>query len=92
MRVDRYLPACFSGYPEEHAEFNSLDELLAIKWIVSFKEQNEFFQYSISREQWLMAEFKEGREWWVIGYFPKAFSELAEWFPKWTPKKKGGEQ
>ena len=92
MKVDRYLPACFSGYPEEHAHFNSLDELLKIEWIVSFKEQKEFYQYSISREQWLIAEFKEGREWWVIAYFPDVYDELPLWFPKWIAKNKGGEQ
>ena len=92
MKVTRYLPACLSGYPEEHADFNSLDELLKIEWIASWKEHKDFYQYSISREQWLMGEFKDGREWWVIAYFPEVFDELPKWFPKWIAKNKGGEQ
>ena len=92
MEVKKYLPACFSGYKDEYAHFRSLDELLAIEWIASWKEQNEFYQYSISREQWLMAEFKNGSEFWTIAYFPEVLDEVQKWFPKWIAKNKGGEQ
>jgi hypothetical protein len=89
-KIQRYRPACFSGYDEESASFNSLDELMEIEWIASWKEHTDFYKYSISRNQWLMAEFKEGREWWVIGYFHEVYNDVQLWFPIWIPKDKGG--
>jgi hypothetical protein len=89
-KIQRYRPACFSGYEDEHASFNSLDELMKIEWIASWKDHTDFYQFSISREQWLMCEVKGGTEWWVIGYFHEVYNEVAIWFPKWIPKDKGG--
>jgi hypothetical protein len=91
-KIQRYRPACFSGYEDESASFNSLDELIKIEWIASWKEDKDFHKFSISREQWLMCELKGGTEWWVVGYFHEVYNEVLTWFPIWIPKNKGVEK
>lgn len=91
-KIKRYRPAYFSGYEDESASFNSLDDLMKIEWIASWTEHKDFHQFSISREQWLMCEVKDGTQWWVVGYFEQVYNDVAKSFPIWTPKDKGGEK
>jgi len=76
--IKQYRPAYVSGYENELSIFNSLKELLNIKWVKQFSKSNNFYRYSIdladshpSSQHTLMAEYKNGSEWWVIGFIDK---------------------
>lgn len=78
----QHRPAYFSGFENEESKFNSLEELLNIQWIKNWKDHDNFHRFSISDYD-LMAEFNEGKEWWVIAYLDD-ISTLKD-LPIWKP-------
>jgi hypothetical protein len=66
------------GYPKALVEFNTLEELLAIPWVKSFSVHKTFYRYSVS-DYHLMAEYRGGREWWVIGQLKNNDIGLPKW-------------
>ena len=99
-KIYRYRPAFFSGFKSETVEFNTLEELLNIDFVKGFSKTRdgtpdpEFFKYSYSQypelrshkddEFTLMAEYKDGREWFVIGNVVDSIPP--DGLPKWIPK------
>ena len=88
MKITRYYPS-FCDFTQTTHEFTTKDEPLAIPWIASRTNNPKFHQFSLSHDH-LMAEYREGREWWVAGYH-EGIPE--DWFPKWEcpadkPKRK----
>jgi len=82
MIVKRYRPAFFSGFDDEEAEANTLDELTAIPWVKSWSEDERFYRYSVSRGDLLMAENDQGRHWHVVAILDgSADFGLPEWKP-----------
>jgi hypothetical protein len=68
MRVRRYRPAFFSGFDDEEAPADTVEELLAIPWVHSWTEDENFHRLSVV-DGMLMAELNGGRTWWVIAMF-----------------------
>jgi hypothetical protein len=64
--------------------FDSADELLNHNFIKGFSCHDGFFRYAVSTDNALMAEYKNGKEWWPIGRV-KDTSYLG--LPNWEPKK-----
>lgn len=69
MTIRRYFPAFVDVADDERvvAEFTSKEELMDIPWVAHFRDKN-FDKFSIS-DKCLMAEYKNPRTWWVIGFF-----------------------
>ena len=72
---------------KERAEFNSQEELLAHPWIDDWTKHEGFLRFSLSPqgrgyETHLMAEFDEGKKWWVLGYL--STTEGLD-LPRWKP-------
>ena len=81
-RILQHYPNFVSGYESQEVEYSSLQELLAIDFVNKFKltfndnVDPDFYRYSRSEkvEHWkgdhylLMAEYKNGTEWWVVGF------------------------
>jgi hypothetical protein len=71
--------------PSPSAEVATVDELLEVKWIRSWRKHPKFYRYSVSRSiptrPHLMVELDDGREWWVLAYLndAPALSSLPEW-------------
>ncbi len=98
--IKQYRPGYFTGYENEIKEFNSLEELLELDFVVNFRKtpnisiDPKFHQYSISKNSSgssefpyvLMAEFRNGTEWWVVGYISE--TEIIKELPVWNPKEK----
>jgi hypothetical protein len=63
--VKHYPGFCDTGEPEE-ARFNTVKELLKIKWVKSFAKDPTFYKFGMDEEH-LMATYKKGKEWWVVG-------------------------
>ncbi len=81
-KIKQYRPAFFEGFKNEIADFKTLEELLDIEWIKSFKSET-FFQFSISvsvPRPLLMAEYNFGKDWLVVGLFS---SDPTIDLPKW---------
>lgn len=71
--IAQYRPAYFSGFENETVAFETREQLLAIPWVASFALDPTFHQFSISDDIGMMvAEYDEGREWWVVGKFRDA--------------------
>ncbi len=79
--IIQHRPDYVSGFENEKIQFTSVVELLNIKFVDNFKRtfygniNFDFYRYSISKysdhkgyEYALMAEFKNGAEWWVVGF------------------------
>jgi len=80
MTIKQYRPAFCEGFEDETSTFNSRGELETIPWVANFKTDPTFFQFSIS-DNMLMAEYRKGTEWWVVGFF----SEPVDFLPEWKP-------
>lgn len=64
------------------SKFKTSADLMKIPWVKSFSEDPKFYRYSMDDES-LMAEYKKGRVWWVVGNI-KDRSSVA--LPKWLSK------
>jgi hypothetical protein len=64
--------------------FDNADELLNHNFVKGFSRHDGFFRYAVSTDNALMAEYKNGKEWWPIGRV-KDTSYLG--LPNWEPKK-----
>lgn len=83
MIIRQYRPAFFEGFETEECSFETVEELFQIPWIENFTKRDDFHQFSRADEM-LMAEYKEGKEWWVVGRFLGNPDEID--LPKWEPK------
>ena len=94
--IKQYRPAFFTGFENENNQFESVFELINIKWVDNFIRwpngdlDPKFHQFSISvsddhNDVILMAEYNEGYSWFVVGYIDKIdhVRDLPEWKPKY---------
>jgi hypothetical protein len=86
MKITRYFPGFASGFDDEPivAEFNSVDELMEIEWVKNWSKLSPWrgSRYSISG-RYLMADFYNPREWWVVGILAEPYKlELPKFVAK----------
>lgn len=95
MKAERYRPAFFEGFEDEENTFENTEQLLNIPWIKSFSNNPNFHRFSIGRDKNphyttyfkpqhnLMAEYKDGAEWWVVAFIRdkdiSGIDDLPEW-------------
>jgi len=96
MKVRQYRPAFFEGFENWEGQVNSWPELVALKWVENFALQPKFRQFSLHRHYYdepdgvvswhhLMAEYDDGREWWIVANLIgtkeelEAFNALPNW-------------
>lgn len=84
MKIIQHFPSYCDGFEPEQAEFNSTEELLNIEWVKSFSEHKDFYRYSVSDGNHLMAEYEQGYKWWVIGRLSPT-TDLPKWEAKYKP-------
>jgi len=85
VKITKHVPGCVDmGDPLKESHFQDVPKLFAIPWVKSFSKYPDFYRYSMS-EECLMAEYKGGKEWWVVGSIdhPERIQ-----LPKWEPKGK----
>jgi hypothetical protein len=84
IKLRRYIPD-FVETDEEalDVEVETLDEMFALPFIKRFKEIPEFMQFSQSCRQLsyrtLLAEYRDGKEWWVVAFLYDKVDGLPEW-------------
>jgi len=99
MTAEQYRPNYFSGFHQEETHFSNTEELLNIDWVKNFADDNEFYRFSLSRDKdkyggkpqhTLMAERKNGFEWWVVAMIRdediSGIDDLPEWEAKYKDK------
>lgn len=82
-KIEMYRPGFVDDDGKEY-EFETTIDLLSIEDVNRFSEIPNFHRFSISRrgEKFiLMAEYKDGFEWWVVGYMSQRV-DLPEWKAK----------
>ncbi len=95
--ITQYRPAYFSCFENKKEYFVTIEELLNIEFVRTFSRlpngatNPTFYRYSIEKysdhkgyEYVLMAEYREGLEWFIVGYINDNL--IMNQLPVWTPK------
>ncbi len=97
MKAEQHHPSFFSGFEQEQNHFDNSEQLLNIEWIKSFAKHDNFYRFSISRDKCktsdmphhtLMAEYKNGFEWWVVAFIRNEDISGIDDLPEWKAKYK----
>lgn len=72
MIIKQHIPndVYYSVNPLIHEAYD-IEGLLNIDWINKWKDDPDFYRFSLCFDKpstYLMVELKEGKEWWVVGY------------------------
>ncbi len=66
-RITQHRPAYVEGLENTTVEFDDYESLVCIPFVKRFAEIPGFSHFAVSDNS-LMAVYKEGFEWWVVGY------------------------
>lgn len=66
-RFKQHFPNFCAGFNAEEQDFDTIEQLKENEVVKKWLKQKHFYRLSLS-DNALMAELKEGKEWWVIGY------------------------
>lgn len=93
MKIEKYRPNFFTGFPDESYEINSKEELLKSELVKGAMSCSNFYRLSFAlgkKVSHIMAEYDEGYKWYVVGTIrnPENFEIMATWLPKWEPKER----
>jgi hypothetical protein len=83
MKFKQHIPRYAYGFKAHEEDFNSLNELLNINIVKKFKSQEGFYQYSLTEDRMLMAEYEKGYRWTVIGFIDNPVEGLPKWIAKY---------
>ena len=67
MKVIQHRPSFVDGFTNELVYVDSKEELLDIEFVKGFRDMPDFYRFSIS-DNLLMAEYENGKKWWVVAY------------------------
>lgn len=88
--IRQHIPNFVSGFNPAIEEFKTLDELLNLDFVKRFSDGDpNFYRFSVKdyvTRVHLMAEYDEGRTWWVVGYI-NGIAKDDIGLPQWIPNK-----
>jgi hypothetical protein len=87
----QHRPAYFEGFENLEGDVPNVERLLEIEFIKNFGTLPNFHRFSFGSgietpTGWmvtLMAEYREGYEWWVVAYLWPQHRDELEGLPKW---------
>jgi len=79
--VRQHLPSFIDNQEPIVAEFKTTEELLNLDFIKYYADLPDFYKFSIGGNL-LMAEYKDGSSWWVIGTIIGT-TTLPAWVPQY---------
>ena len=82
VRKNRIVARCPNAYfldDDQMVGFDTTEELLEIDFVKNWSKIETFYRYSISGNH-LMAEYENGKKWWVIGNI-RNIVDLPKWIP-----------
>jgi hypothetical protein len=86
--IRQHFPNFCEGFEVHQDTVESVEDLERIKWIRSWRDNPGFYRFSMApptlgaQSALLMAEFHEGREWWVVAYLKDPIPGLPLWEKK----------
>lgn len=85
-RIVEHIPNFASGFESRCVSFDTLEELMEIPWVKSWKEAPQFHRFSA--DSYLMVEREDGYWWWAIGKLRHPVEGLPLWEAKYREKEK----
>jgi hypothetical protein len=86
IELKQHIPAFFEGFDAKLERIENVADLDGIDWLQSWRRHPDFYRFSVSRDagrmKLLMAEFDQGRKWYVVGILSNDLPELPEWVVK----------
>jgi len=82
--ITQHIPNFIDTWPRVTDAVINMENLFKVDWIKKFSEQEGFHRFSIS-DDLMMAEYNEGKKWFVVGRFNNPnpiFIDLPDWEPK----------
>lgn len=83
--IKQHFPAFCEGFDAKLERIESAADLDSIEWIRSWREDPGFYRFSVTRDpdylKLLMAEFDQGRKWYVVGILSNDLPDLPAWVP-----------
>jgi len=92
MKIRQHIPHFVDTNNKQNVEFKTLEELINIPWVKDWSLEKKFSRFSIDIDNdnkskipsaMLMAEFNNGKIWWVVGRISNLEPTLN--LPKWIP-------
>jgi len=84
--IRQHIPDFVEIEPHERetAQFETVEELMVLPWVRNFTKLPGFYRFSVSNNgAHLIAEYRGGREWWVVGRLGHTNIDLPEWDHGW---------
>lgn len=85
IHVRQYVPMFVEGVVPEVVDVPDTNALLALPWVEARREGFDFYRFSESPYgsdvRLLMAEYKQGKRWWVVAYLEGDATTLPTWEP-----------
>jgi hypothetical protein len=80
IKVVQHVPGFVSGVEPNVAQVATTADLLALPWIKQYEKRGDppFFRFSQS-DGLLMAEYGDGKKWWVVARLSGDPVDLPEW-------------
>ena len=84
----QHIPGFCSGIEPQEVTVESVEDLARLEWIRSWRDDPGFYRFSMSprvpgwHSALLIAEFQEGRQWWVVAYLKDTIPGLPLWEKK----------
>ncbi len=83
-RIVEHIPNFASGFDPRCIGFDTLEELMEISWVKSWKEAPQFHRFSA--DTYLMIEREDGYWWWALGKLRHPVEGLPKWEAKYRNK------
>lgn len=80
-RISQHIPGWADGIKPQVAEFETVEQLLAVSWVASWRTKAGFVRFSQHRGK-LMVELHQGRMWYVVGHLNEVVVGIDEWAAK----------
>ncbi len=78
-RIEQHISGWAGGLRLKAVEFETCEELLAIDWVRTFTVSRPSFHRFSQAGGKLMAEYMQGRMWYVVGYLESVVAGVPEW-------------
>jgi hypothetical protein len=86
MKITEHAPSFVSLETGTNVQdFNTLEELLEIPFVKKWSTEKNFYRFSLAdyalNFQLLVAEFNDGKRWFIVGFIENCNIDLPQWKP-----------
>ena len=79
--IRQRVPGFIDGVTPHEADFETLDELLALEWVQKYTQRTsmKFSHFAQADESIFMAMYNKGEKWIGVGYLTHPVDGLPDW-------------